>query len=120
MDTEHFSVGDDLVADVVATRARGGRVVAVGTTTVRALESAADPQHHGRIRGQATHTGLFIKPGYAFRVCDALLTNFHLPRSSLLCLVMAFAGGELVRYAYEEAIRDRYRFYSYGDAMLIV
>jgi S-adenosylmethionine:tRNA ribosyltransferase-isomerase len=92
-----------------------GRVLAVGTTTVRVLETVADPA-----APDAGLTRLKIQPGYAFRTVGALLTNFHLPRSTLLALVMAFAGEELVRTAYAEAIRERYRFYSFGDAMLIV
>jgi S-adenosylmethionine:tRNA ribosyltransferase-isomerase len=92
-----------------------GRVLAVGTTTVRVLETVADPA-----APDAGLTRLKIQPGYAFRTVGALLTNFHLPRSTLLALVMAFAGEELVRTAYAEAIRERYRFYSFGDAMLVV
>jgi S-adenosylmethionine:tRNA ribosyltransferase-isomerase len=99
-------------------RAAGRRVVAVGTTTTRALESAADPA--GSIEAYSGTTGLFIHPGYRFRMVDALLTNFHLPRSSLLMLVAAFAGRDLVLAAYADAVRRRYRFYSYGDAMLIL
>jgi len=98
--------------------ARGGRVVAVGTTTVRALESAVDED--GRVRAGHGETGLTITPGYRFRAVDALLTNFHLPRSSLLVLVSAFAGRCLVLDAYQHAVAARYRFYSYGDCMLIV
>jgi S-adenosylmethionine:tRNA ribosyltransferase-isomerase len=101
-----------------ATRARGGRVFAVGTTTVRALESAADES--GRIRAGRGETGLTITPGHRFRAVDALLTNFHLPRSSLLVLVSAFAGRDLVLAAYRHAVAERYRFYSYGDCMLIL
>ena len=103
---------------VARTRSRGGRVVAVGTTTVRALESAARPD--GTVAGGEGATGLVVVPGHRFRVVDALLTNFHLPRSSLLLLVAAFAGREAVLGAYAEAVRLGYRFYSYGDAMLIL
>jgi S-adenosylmethionine:tRNA ribosyltransferase-isomerase len=120
MESEGATVTAELAAEVGAVRGRAGRLLAVGTTTVRALETAADPQNPGLVRSFAGKTSLFIKPGHRFAVCDALLTNFHLPHSSLLCLVMAFAGEELIRYAYEEAVRRRYRFYSYGDAMLIV
>jgi S-adenosylmethionine:tRNA ribosyltransferase-isomerase len=120
MEAERMCVAAGLVAEVDATRAADGRVVAVGTTSVRALESAADPRQRGRLQALEGETGLFIKPGHVFSVCDALLTNFHLPRSSLLCLVTAFAGEELVRRAYAEAVERRYRFYSYGDAMLIL
>ena len=98
-------------------RARGRRVVAVGTTAVRALESAAGDD--GRLRAGAGETDLVIVPGYRFRVVDALLTNFHLPRSSLLLLVAAFAGREWVLAAYAHAVQAGYRFYSYGDAMLL-
>jgi len=105
-------------ADVLdATRARGGRILAVGTTTVRTLETAAESGTPQPFRGQ---TDLFIRPPYGFRSIDGLLTNFHLPRSSLLILVSTFAGREIVRKAYAAAIHERYRFFSYGDAMLIV
>jgi S-adenosylmethionine:tRNA ribosyltransferase-isomerase len=95
-----------------------GRVVAVGTTVVRALESAACGP--GRVTAQSGTTRLFIRPGYPYRVVDALLTNFHLPRSTLLMLVSAFATPEHVRAAYERAVRERFRFFSFGDAMLII
>jgi S-adenosylmethionine:tRNA ribosyltransferase-isomerase len=101
---------------VAACRARGGRVVAVGTTSVRALESAAAA---GRLEPFAGDTRLFITPGYRFRVVDALLTNFHLPESTLLMLVAAFAGTGHVLRAYEHAVAARYRFFSYGDAMFV-
>jgi S-adenosylmethionine:tRNA ribosyltransferase-isomerase len=100
-----------------ATRQRGGRIVAIGTTSVRTLESAA---RDGQPRPWSGPTDLFIRPPYRFQVVDALLTNFHLPRSTLLVLVSAFAGRDAVRRAYESAVSERYRFYSYGDAMLIV
>ncbi len=100
------------------TKAAGGRVVAVGTTVVRALESAADP--NGTVRPFRGETELFIVPGYRFRAVDSLMTNFHLPRTTLLMLVSAFAGLERMRAAYQEAINERYRLYSYGDAMLIL
>jgi len=117
VEPEPFSVPEETAAAVAAARARGGRVVAVGTTTVRTLETVAGPDRGVEARdGQA---GLVIVPGYAFRVVDALVTNFHLPRSSLLLLVSAFAGRERVLAAYAEAVRAGYRFYSYGDAMLI-
>ena len=99
-----------------AAQARGNRVVAVGTTTVRALEAAAAD---GTLRAGAGEAELFIRPGYRFRIVGALLTNFHLPRSPLLALVAAFAGWECAQASYAEAIRLRYRFYSFGDAMLI-
>ena len=101
---------------IARTRARGGRVVSVGTTTLRALESAAAGGTPRPFRGE---TALFIYPGYVFRCVDVLLTNFHLPRSSLLLLVCAFGGADAVLGAYREAVARRYRFYSYGDAMLL-
>ena len=98
-------------------RAAGGRVVAVGTTSVRCLEAAAQ---NGDLRPYRGDTRLFIRPGYRFRVVDAMITNFHLPESTLLMLVSAFAGRETVLAAYAEAVREQYRFYSYGDAMLVL
>ena len=114
---ERWVVPPDTAERVNATRAAGGRVVAVGTTSVRALESAVDAS--GALRAGAGETRLFIRPGHAFRCVDALLTNFHLPRSSLLLLVSALAGWDRVRAAYAEAVARGYRFYSYGDAMLL-
>jgi S-adenosylmethionine:tRNA ribosyltransferase-isomerase len=114
---EWAEVPPSTVEAIVAARRRGGRVVAVGTTTVRALESAAAA---GGADGWSGQTRLFITPGHHFRSVDALITNFHLPRSSLLVLVSAFAGRELVLQAYREAIEAGYRFYSFGDAMLIL
>jgi S-adenosylmethionine:tRNA ribosyltransferase-isomerase len=102
------------------TRARGGRVVAVGTTTVRTLETAGAAAGDGPLAAWTGDTSLFIVPGYRYRVVDAMVTNFHLPRSTLLALVSAFAGRGLVMAAYAEAIRERYRFFSFGDATLIV
>jgi S-adenosylmethionine:tRNA ribosyltransferase-isomerase len=116
MHSEWFEVGADAVQAVEATRAAGGRIVAVGTTTLRALESAA---RDGVLRPGAAETDLFITPGFRFRVVDLLLTNFHLPKSTLLMLVSAFAGYEQVRALYRHAIEARYRFFSYGDAMLL-
>jgi S-adenosylmethionine:tRNA ribosyltransferase-isomerase len=116
MHAERFEVGADACARVRATRERGGRVVAVGTTVVRALESAACSGELAQFRGE---TDIFITPGCEFRVVDALITNFHLPRSTLLMLVCAFAGTESVLAAYRHAVAARYRFFSYGDAMLI-
>jgi S-adenosylmethionine:tRNA ribosyltransferase-isomerase len=103
---------------VAQARARGGRVVAVGTTAARVLETCADEE--GRVAPGTGETELLLAPGARFRAVDALLTNFHLPRSSLLLLVAAFAGRERILAAYAEAVRLRYRFYSYGDAMLIL
>lgn len=118
MDAEWFEVDDRAVAALTAARQRGGRIVAVGTTAVRALESACDA-HDGQLGATRGMTRKFILPPYAFQGVDAMVTNFHLPRTSLLLLVGAFAGVNLLREAYAHAIRERYRFYSYGDAMLI-
>jgi S-adenosylmethionine:tRNA ribosyltransferase-isomerase len=109
----------ELAREIAAARGRGGRVVAVGTTVVRALEAAADPERDGLVRPTSGETRVMIQPGYRFRVVDALLTNFHLPKSTLLALVAAFAGRRRVLSAYREAVRRGYRFYSYGDAMWI-
>ena len=117
MHTEWGSLKQESIDRILACRRRGGRVVAVGTTSVRMLETAAAG---GELKPFAGHTDLFIRPPYQFRTVDALLTNFHLPRTTFLVLVRTFGGDELIRQAYEEAIRDRYRFYSYGDAMLIL
>jgi S-adenosylmethionine:tRNA ribosyltransferase-isomerase len=114
---ESFSIPDDAAESINRARAEGGQVFAVGTTTARALESAAGS--NGEIAAGSGSTDLTIIPGYRFRVIDVLLTNFHLPRSSLLILVSAFAGRELVLAAYRHAVEKRYRFYSYGDCMLI-
>ena len=116
MHSEWINVGAELVAQVRAARERGGRVVAVGTTVVRALESA---MQDGELLPFAGETNIFIFPGYSIRSVDALLTNFHLPESTLLMLVSAFAGKARVFAAYEHAVRERYRFFSYGDAMLL-
>ena len=116
MHEEWLQVGQDVVDAVAACRARGGRVVAIGTTSLRALESAAAG---GELAPFSGDTNLFITPGYRFRVVDALLTNFHLPESTLLMLVSAFAGYDNIRAAYQHAIAARYRFYSYGDAMFL-
>ncbi len=101
------------------TRKAGGRIIAVGTTSVRVLESVAS-LHGGQIEPYSGHTRLFITPGYPFKVVDAMITNFHLPRSTLLLLVSAFMGKELMETTYQEAIRERYRFFSFGDAMLLL
>jgi S-adenosylmethionine:tRNA ribosyltransferase-isomerase len=118
MGAEWIEVGPDVVQAIERMRARGGRIVAVGTTVVRALETAA--REEGRIRPYRGETELFMTPGFRFKVVDALLTNFHLPRTTLLMLVSALAGTEFLRRAYAEAVREQYRFYSYGDAMLIL
>ena len=116
MHSEWFDVGAPTVEAIERTRAAGGRVVAVGTTTLRALESAALA---GRLEAASRDTDIFITPGFRFRVVDALLTNFHLPKSTLLMLVSAFAGHAHMHALYAHAIRQRYRFFSYGDAMLL-
>lgn len=117
MHAERYSIGPDLAAEVVAARARGGDVVAVGTTVVRALESARDPERPGLVRVGDAETRLLIQPGFAFGVVNALLTNFHAPRSTLLALVSAFIGVERCADAYRTALGAGYRFLSYGDAM---
>ena len=117
MHVEAYEVPREVVDAVAETRTRGGRVWAVGTTAVRTLEAAADPD--GRLRPGPGRTDLFIRPPYTFRVVDGLITNFHLPRSTLLMLVAALAGYERTQAAYGEAVREGYRFYSYGDAMVI-
>ena len=115
---ERFEISETAAAKINNARRKGGRVVVVGTTTMRALESSSTDE--GIVRSGAGEATLTIKPGYRFRVADALLTNFHLPQSSLLILVSAFAGREFVLDAYRHAVRERYRFYSYGDCMLIL
>ncbi|APR74956.1 S-adenosylmethionine:tRNA ribosyltransferase-isomerase [Minicystis rosea] len=120
MHAEIFAVPAETVAAVARARDRGAPVLAIGTTAVRALESAADPDRPGLVRAMEGETRLLIQPGYRFRVVDQLLTNFHLPESTLLAMVSAFAGRERVLAAYQAAIDARYRFYSYGDAMLIL
>jgi S-adenosylmethionine:tRNA ribosyltransferase-isomerase len=115
---EPYRLPPDTAAAVNATRDRGGRVIAVGTTSVRVLETCA--REDGRVEPAEGMTRHYIYPGYRFRAVDALVTNFHLPRSSLLALVMAFAGVEPIREAYRVAVEQQYRFYSYGDAMLIL
>jgi S-adenosylmethionine:tRNA ribosyltransferase-isomerase len=117
MHGERLVVTPEAASRVNETRARGGKIVAVGTTVVRALESAAD--HAGRVTAGERETELFITPGYQFRSVDALVTNFHLPESTLLMLVCAFGGYERVMEAYRTAVAERYRFFSYGDAMFL-
>nr|MBA3895294.1 S-adenosylmethionine:tRNA ribosyltransferase-isomerase [Gemmatimonadales bacterium] len=118
MHPERYDISPRLAALVELVREHGGRVWAVGTTVVRALESAADES--GAVKAGPGETRLMIAPEYEFRVVDRLLTNFHLPRSTLLMLVSAFAGRDLIRAAYTHAVARRYRFYSYGDAMVIL
>jgi S-adenosylmethionine:tRNA ribosyltransferase-isomerase len=118
LDPEAFVLPAATARGIAAARRAGGRIWAVGTTVARTLEACAEPG--GTVRPGAGWTSLFIRPGHTFRVVDRLLTNFHLPRSTLLMLVSAFAGRELVMRAYREAIEQRYRFYSYGDAMVVL
>jgi S-adenosylmethionine:tRNA ribosyltransferase-isomerase len=118
MHSEYIEVPDDVVAAIVKTKARGGRVIAVGTTSVRSLESAAK-QSQGELKSYFGDTDIFIYPGYQFQVIDAMITNFHLPESTLIMLVSAFAGQENIMNAYNVAIAEQYRFFSYGDAMFL-
>ena len=117
MDTERFEIPEATAEAVAATRRNRRRVVAVGTTVVRSLETAATSD--GLVAAGDGRTGLYIRPGYRFRVVDRLITNFHLPRSTLLMLVCAFAGRSRVLDAYRQAVGSGFRFYSYGDAMLV-
>ena len=118
MGAEWIEVGAEAVHAIEQARMAGGRIIAVGTTVVRALETAA--RADGQIRPYCGETDIFMTPGFSFKLIDALLTNFHLPRTTLLMLVSALAGTEFLRQAYADAVRERYRFYSYGDAMLIL
>ena len=117
MHSERFEIPPATAAAIAATRAAGGRVIAVGTTSLRALESAGNED--GTVHAGAAETDIFITPGYRFKVVDRLITNFHLPKSTLLMLVSAFAGYANIRAAYAHAVAERYRFFSYGDAMLL-
>jgi S-adenosylmethionine:tRNA ribosyltransferase-isomerase len=116
MHAEYVDVNQTVVDQVAATRARGGRVIGVGTTAVRSLESAAAS---GELKPLQGDTEIFIYPGYEFKVIDALVTNFHLPQSTLLMLVCALAGHQHMMSAYQHAVEAKYRFFSYGDAMFI-
>ncbi len=118
MHSEFYHVSPEAAAAINAVRARGGRLVAVGTTTVRTLETAADER--GTLYPGEGWTDIFIYPGYRFKLVDSLVTNFHLPKSTLLMLVSALAGHELIMKAYREAVAERYRFFSFGDAMFIL
>ncbi len=118
MHSESYEVTKEAAETINKSRLSGGRVIAVGTTSVRVLESVAS--EHGDMQAASGRTRLFIKPGYKFKIVDIMLTNFHLPKSSLLVLVSTFAGAGLVKRAYNEAINERYRFYSFGDAMLLI
>jgi len=116
MHSEWYTISDETVARIQAVKAAGGKVVAVGTTSMRALESASQS---GTLQAGSADTRLFITPGYTFKTVDRLITNFHLPKSTLLMLVSAFAGYDAIRAAYAHAIQQQYRFFSYGDAMLL-
>ncbi len=118
MHAEYCSISQETAAKINATRKQGGRIIAVGTTSCRTLESRAEAD--GSIHPYSGYTNIFIYPGYSFKCIDGLVTNFHLPESTLIMLVSAFAGREHVLAAYEEAVRERYRFFSFGDAMLIL
>jgi S-adenosylmethionine:tRNA ribosyltransferase-isomerase len=118
MGAEYFEIGDEAARAIARTKQAGRRVVAVGTTVVRTLETAA--RGTGVVAPMSGQSRLFITPGFQFKVADALMTNFHLPKTTLMMLVSAFAGTESMREAYAEAVQERYRFYSYGDAMLIL
>jgi S-adenosylmethionine:tRNA ribosyltransferase-isomerase len=118
LDAEPYTLPPETALNIADARRRGGSVWAVGTTVARTLEACGGPA--GTVRAESGWTSLFIRPGHTFRIVDHLLTNFHLPRSTLLMLVSAFAGRERMLEAYREAVRERYRFYSYGDAMVIL
>ena len=118
MHSEAYDVSRSAADMISGTKSAGGRVLAVGTTTVRALESAA--LHSGAVESGSRRTDIFIRPGFEFKAVDLILTNFHLPKSTLLVLVSAFAGRENILRAYNEAVENGYRFYSLGDAMLII
>lgn len=118
MGAERFTISEETAHAIRKTKQAGGRIVAVGTTVVRTLETVA--KEKGGIAPMSGESRLFITPGFQFKVVDVLMTNFHLPRTTLLMLVSAFAGIESIRRVYEEAVNERYRFYSYGDAMLIL
>lgn len=116
MHSEWYDVPSETVAAIAAAKTAGGRVIAVGTTSIRSLEAAS---RSGTLQAEAAETRIMITPGYAFRTVDRLITNFHLPKSTLMMLVSAFAGTEIIQRAYAHAVAERYRFFSYGDAMLL-
>ena len=117
MHTEHYEVTPEAADIINRTREAGGRIIAVGTTSVRTLETVADES--GFMRPEIGDTSIFIYPGYKFKITDRIITNFHLPESTLLMLVSAFAGKENIFKAYETAVKEKYRFFSFGDAMMI-
>lgn len=118
MHSEFYQIEEEDAALINETKQRGGRVISVGTTSTRTLESVADAD--GFLKAGSGWTDIFIYPGYTFKCVDALITNFHLPQSTLLMLVSAFSDREKILAAYQEAVKERYRFFSFGDAMLIV
>jgi S-adenosylmethionine:tRNA ribosyltransferase-isomerase len=118
MHSEYYVLNSSVARVINEARRRKSRIISVGSTATRSLESLANGQ--GAVRPGRGYTNLFIYPGYNFKIIDSLITNFHLPRSTLLMLVAAFAGREFVLEAYREAIKENYRFYSYGDAMMII
>jgi S-adenosylmethionine:tRNA ribosyltransferase-isomerase len=119
MHSERFEISEAVAKKINSTKAAGGRIIAVGTTTTRTLETGA-LKGNGSIVACSGETNLFIRPPFKFQAIDGLLTNFHLPKSTLLMLISAFAGRESIMATYREAIEQRYRFYSYGDCMLIL
>lgn len=120
MHVEHFSIPEETAKKIAECKARGGRVIAVGTTSCRTLESAANMSENGEITACEADTGIFIYPGYTFKVIDGLITNFHLPESTLIMLVSAFMGKENTMNAYKVAVEEKYRFFSFGDSMAIL
>ena len=118
MHSEFYSIEEEDAKCINDTKQAGGRIISVGTTSTRTLESVAD--ENGMVRAGSRWTEIFIYPGYQFKVIDGLITNFHLPESTLLMLVSALAGREHILEAYQEAVKERYRFFSFGDAMLII
>ena len=118
MHSEFFQISEEAADLVNTTRKNGGRIISVGTTSTRTLEAAAEAD--GTLHAKSGWTDIFIYPGYQFKVIDGLITNFHLPESTLVMLVSALAGRKHVMAAYEEAVKERYRFFSFGDAMLII
>ena len=118
MHKEYFEISENTASEVNRAKTAGRRILAVGTTAVRALESACDT--NGIVSPYKGDTDIFIYPGFQFRVVDCLITNFHLPKSTLLMLVCAFAGKDLIMEAYREAVKEKYRFFSFGDAMLVL
>lgn len=118
MHSEFFQIGEEAAKKINHAKDTGNRVICVGTTSCRTIESAADEQ--GKLKACSGWTEIFIYPGYQFKVLDCLITNFHLPESTLIMLVSALAGRENVLRAYEKAVEERYRFFSFGDAMLVV